>query len=167
MSYILNKNVQVGVSLSEADASIAAPFTSKTPNISCMTTLLREGRCALVTSFQAFKYMAAYSFIQFTSCLVLDVVDGILGDMQFLWVDLFTVMPLAFVSEYTGAYHELSKTKPVDRLMSFDVIVSLLLQTFLNVSFQILVFSLLYTPLCDSWFVLFFFSFFLFKYLKN
>lgn len=35
------KAANVGISLSEAEASIAAPFTSKTPNISCVFELFR------------------------------------------------------------------------------------------------------------------------------
>ena len=45
------KQADAGLSLSEAEASIAAPFTSKVPNISCIITLLREGRAALTTTF--------------------------------------------------------------------------------------------------------------------
>jgi len=52
------KTADVGISLSEAEASIAAPFTSKIADISCVVKVLREGRAALVTSFQCFKYMA-------------------------------------------------------------------------------------------------------------
>jgi cation-transporting ATPase 13A2 len=45
------KTADVGLSLSEAEASIAAPFTSRIPDISSVVILLREGRCALTTSF--------------------------------------------------------------------------------------------------------------------
>lgn len=45
------KAADAGISLSEAEASIAAPFTSQIQDISCVITLLREGRCALTTSF--------------------------------------------------------------------------------------------------------------------
>ena len=45
------KTADVGLSLSEAEASIAAPFTSQVQDISAIITLLREGRCALTTSF--------------------------------------------------------------------------------------------------------------------
>lgn len=45
------KTADVGISLSEAEASIAAPFTSKVQDIGCVITLLREGRCAMTTSF--------------------------------------------------------------------------------------------------------------------
>ena len=59
------------MSLSYTEASIASPFTSKVADISCVPTVIREGRAALVTSFGIFKYMAAYSLIQFVSVLIL------------------------------------------------------------------------------------------------
>ena len=59
------------MSLSDTEASIASPFTSKVADISCVPTVIREGRAALVTSFGIFKYMAAYSLIQFVSVLIL------------------------------------------------------------------------------------------------
>jgi cation-transporting ATPase 13A3/4/5 len=45
------KSADVGLSLSDAEASIAAPFTSQIQDISSVLLLLREGRCALTTSF--------------------------------------------------------------------------------------------------------------------
>ena len=57
------KAADMGLSLSEAEASIAAPFTSKVQDISSIVTLLREGRAALTTSFQSFKFIELYSII--------------------------------------------------------------------------------------------------------
>jgi cation-transporting ATPase 13A3/4/5 len=57
------KTADIGISLSEAEASIAAPFTSAIQDISCCVTLLREGRCSMTTSFQAFKFIELYSLI--------------------------------------------------------------------------------------------------------
>lgn len=146
------KAADVGISLSEAEASIAAPFTSTTPNIECVPRLLREGRCALVTSFQAFKYMASYSLIQFTSSMILYAISSLFSDMEFLWIDLFIVMPLAFVSEWTGPYERLTKRRPIATLMGWNVITSLLAQNAINIFFQLLAYGLLvrqdwYTPL--------------------
>ncbi len=45
------KTADMGLSLSEAEASIAAPFTSKVQDIACVITLIREGRCSLCTTF--------------------------------------------------------------------------------------------------------------------
>lgn len=57
------KAADIGLSLSEAEASIAAPFTSKVQDISSIVNLLREGRAALTTSFQSFKFIELYSII--------------------------------------------------------------------------------------------------------
>ena len=67
-----------GVSLSETEASVASPFTSKTPNISCIPILIREGRASLVTAFGILKYMALYSLTQFISVIILYTVSSYL-----------------------------------------------------------------------------------------
>lgn len=78
------KAADIGISLSEAEASVAAPFTSRSPDISCCVEVLKEGRAALVTSFSCFKFMALYSLIQFTSITILYSWASSLGDFQFL-----------------------------------------------------------------------------------
>ena len=95
------KAADVGISLSEAEASVAAPFTSRIFDISCVPEVIRypktskalkaleyaklrnrEGRAALVTSFCCFKYMSLYSAIQFTSVSFLYASASNLGDFQ-------------------------------------------------------------------------------------
>jgi cation-transporting ATPase 13A2 len=76
------KASHVGVSLSESETGISAPFTSLNPNISCIPRLIREGRAALSLSFQLFKFMSAYSFIQFFAVLLLYRINSNLGDSQ-------------------------------------------------------------------------------------
>lgn len=65
------KTADTGISLSDSEASIAAPFTSKIQDISCVPELLKEGRSALTTSFQIFKYMGLYAMIQFMTVVML------------------------------------------------------------------------------------------------
>jgi len=93
------KAADVGVSLSESDASVAAPFTSRNTDLDCVPLLIREGRAALVTSFACFKYIALYSLIQFTSVTLLYSILSNLGDFQFLYIDLFLILPLAVSSK--------------------------------------------------------------------
>ena len=67
------RTAHVSVSLSPEEASIAANFTSKEPDVSCIYELLREGKCSLTISIQTFKYMMLYSMIQFicvTLCMI-------------------------------------------------------------------------------------------------
>lgn len=89
------KVADMGISLSEAEASIAAPFTSAIQDISCVVVLLREGRCALTTSFQCFKFIELYSMIQFTSVTLLYFQGANLTDNQFLYIDLAVLIPLS------------------------------------------------------------------------
>lgn len=54
----------VGLCLTKADDSLIAPFFSQDPEITCIVTLLREGKAALSTNFQFFRYFCTYSIIQ-------------------------------------------------------------------------------------------------------
>jgi cation-transporting ATPase 13A3/4/5 len=85
----------VGISISLAEASIAAPFTSQIPNISCVTEIIKEGRGGLVTTFQTFKFIIIYSFIQFSSTFLTHLFSCSLSDMQYTFIDLAIVFPLA------------------------------------------------------------------------
>jgi cation-transporting ATPase 13A3/4/5 len=137
------KAANVGISLSEAEASIAAPFTSKVPNISCVLKVLQEGRCALTTSLQCFKYMALYSMIQFTSTSFLFFFTSILGDNQYLVIDFFLILPLTIAMCYTGPYEKLSKRQPTATLISTTVLSSVIGQTAIQMLAQIAAYLLL------------------------
>lgn len=136
------KAADVGLSLSDAEASVAAPFTSKVPSIRSMWTLLREGRCALASSIACYKYMACYSMIQLITCVLLYSIwwDSRLTDPQFLWIDIFLVFPLSFFMGATKPREELSSRKPPGALVSLSVVGSVVLQTILHFLSQLLFF---------------------------
>ena len=135
------KAADVGVSLSEAEASVAAPFTSHIFDISCVPTLIREGRAALVTSFCCFKYMSLYSAIQFTSVSFLYASASNLGDFQFLFIDLALILPIAIFMGWTSAYPELSKKRPTASLVSRKVLTPLLGQIVICILVQLVAFE--------------------------
>ena len=130
------RNADIGISLSPEEASIAAPFTSNIPDISCLEKLLREGKSSLVTSIQTFKYMMIYSLIQFIAITLLMIYNSYLTDYQFLAVDLFIIFPLAFFIPRTEAYEKLTKDKVIDSLTSIPIISSILLQMVISFIFQ-------------------------------
>lgn len=131
------KAADAGISLSEAEASIAAPFTSAIQNISCVITLLREGRCAMTTSFQAFKFIELYSFIQFFTCLMCYCVDAAITDHQFLYIDLVALVPLSIFSAWTGPHPELNKFLPTETLFYFPVLLSVFASAAIQLGFQV------------------------------
>lgn len=114
-----------GISLSEAEASIAAPFTSQIPDIRCVPIVIREGRAALVTSFGVFKYMAGYSLTQFTTVLLLYWLATNLTDFQFLYIDLFLITVFAVFFGYTDAAEQLCPKPPPIRLLSLSSVASI------------------------------------------
>uniref|UniRef100_A0A8C9RWR4 ATPase cation transporting 13A2 n=1 Tax=Scleropages formosus TaxID=113540 RepID=A0A8C9RWR4_SCLFO len=128
----LSYRVGMCVSLSEAEASVASPFTSKMNNISCVPLLIQEGRCSLVTSFSLFRFMALYSLIQFIAVLILYTFETNLGDWQFLFADLALVTTLALVMGRGGPSSELHPQRPPASLLSLPVMVSLLVHTSLT-----------------------------------
>ncbi|KAG8231344.1 hypothetical protein J437_LFUL012254 [Ladona fulva] len=131
------KAAHIGISLSEAEASVAAPFTSKVPNVTCVPAVVREGRCALVTSFAVFKYMALYSMVQFISVLLLYTHETNLGNTQFLYIDLVVTTSLAVSMGRTGPVDgQLVKSRPTSTLASPATIIPVFLQTILAATIQ-------------------------------
>lgn len=134
------KAADVGLSLSEAEASVAAPFTSQTPDISCVIEVIKEGRAALVTSFSCFKYMALYSLIQFTTITLLYSFASSLGDFQFLYIDLFIIIPIAVTMGRTLPYPHLHPKRPTASLVSTKVLASIIGQILITSAAQFWVF---------------------------
>lgn len=120
------KTADVGISLSPAEASIAAPFTSSIQDISCVITLLTEGRAALATSFSCFKYMVLYAVCESMSVCVLYFGYTNLSEGEFLYIDLFLVLPLSSLMGLTRATNRLSRQLPKGSLISAPVVASLL-----------------------------------------
>ncbi|XP_053378783.1 polyamine-transporting ATPase 13A3-like isoform X2 [Mercenaria mercenaria] len=144
------KMAHTGISLSEAEASVASPFTSKNPNVECVPTVIREGRAALVTSFGIFKYMACYSLTQFVSVLILYKVESNLTDFEFLYIDLILLTSLSVTYGRTEAYPKLVKEPPQLRLTSPAPIMSLILQMLIQIAAQVFCF---YNVQQQPWFV--------------
>ncbi|KAJ7647229.1 hypothetical protein FB45DRAFT_892809 [Roridomyces roridus] len=131
------KAADVGISLSEAEASVAAPFTASTPDIGCVIEVIKEGRAALVTSFSCFKYMALYSMIQFTSVTLLYSFASSLGDFQFLYIDLFIIIPVAVAMARTLPYPKINPKRPTASLVSKKVLASLVGQIVITSGVQL------------------------------
>jgi cation-transporting P-type ATPase 13A2 len=144
------KAADVGISLSEAEASVAAPFTSRVFDIRCVPEVIREGRASLVTSFSCFKYMSLYSAIQFTSVTFLYASASNLGDFQFLFIDLALILPIAIFMSWGGPFPELSRKRPTADLVSRKVLTPLLGHICICIAVQTMVFVAVRK---QSWFI--------------
>lgn len=126
------KAAHTGISLSDLESSVAAPFTSQQQDISCVSRVLKEGRAALTTSFGVFKFMIAYSLAEFFSVAFLYYFDSNLTDFQFLFVDVALIVNFAFFFGMTEAFTgKLCKIPPLTSLLGLVPMVSLIGQMFL------------------------------------
>ena len=132
------RTADVGVSLTNEESSIAAPFNSTIDDISCLVKLLREGKCSLVTSIQTFKYMIVYSLIQFMTIVLLFMNNSYLTDFQFIIVDIFIILPLASLFPLTEPYRKLTKHQLTGNLVSFPIITSIFTQTIISLAFLLI-----------------------------
>ncbi|XP_008070000.1 probable cation-transporting ATPase 13A5 [Carlito syrichta] len=129
------KMAHAGISLSEQEASVASPFTSKTANIECVPHLIREGRAALVSSFGVFKYLSMYAIIQFTGTSLLYWQLQLFGNYQYLMQDIAITLMVCLTMSSTHAYPKLAPYRPAGQLLSPP----LLLSVFLNSCFSYVV----------------------------
>ena len=146
------KIADVGVSLSREEASIAAAFTSIHPDISCVINILKEGKCALVTSIEIFKYMIAFSLTEYF-CMTLMMFSGtFLTDGECIMIDLFISLPLCSLLPLIPTHDKLTFHKPYSKLASFPIAISVCIQVFINFLFQLAgLFSLdLFFPTSDT-----------------
>ena len=145
------KAAHAGIALTDTEASVASPFTSRNPSIACVPELIRQGRCSLVTSFGIFKYMAVYSMIQFISVIILYESSVNLSENQFLYVDFFIICSLSAVFGYTEPHKgPLFKRPPLTSLLSLPPIGSLLIQTVFICFIQLMAY---FTVIKQDWFV--------------
>ncbi|XP_063865202.1 polyamine-transporting ATPase 13A3-like isoform X3 [Scylla paramamosain] len=144
------KAADAGISLSSAEASVAAPFTSRQENITCVPVLIREGRAVLVSIFSTFKYNVVATFGALLCVMWNFEVNTEPSDAQYVIMDLMLMTVPPLVMGCTHAAPNLSTKRPHHRILNFITIVSI----FSYIAFQFTVYWGMLTYLrMQSWFV--------------
>ena len=90
------------------DASIASPFTARRTSIDSVLSVLRQGRCTLVTTIQVFKLLALNCLVSAYMMTALYLRGLKQGDLQMTANGLVTA----------GLFFFLSLSKPMSRIAS-------------------------------------------------
>lgn len=116
------KAADVGLSLSEKETSIAAPFTSTDKSVHSVIDVLREGRGALTNSFQSFKFITLYALIQLSTTSTLYYYGGNLSDPQVVdSVISFLSFVISVFMDRFGCGSAISNDDGMDQLFFFII----------------------------------------------
>ena len=133
------KQADIGLALSEAEASISSPFTAKDLRLWSLIELLKDSRAGLSTSFQCFKFMALYSMIQFVTVIILYYRFCTMNDFQFFYIDFLVVCPIFVTMSMTEPFNDLSVERPSDSLFSIKCLASVIGQICLQMFGQLII----------------------------
>lgn len=115
------------------DASIASPFTAKTPRVSVVLDIVRQGRCTLVSTIQVFKILAVNGLLHSFSLTFLFLLGVRQGDTQSLVYGLLVAVVFALLS-FTQSQDTLTARRPVTRIFSAPVLVSVCIQSLVHLA---------------------------------
>eukprot|EP00934_Nitzschia_sp_Nitz4_P008467 Nitzschia sp. Nitz4//scaffold97_size77645//7752//12969//NITZ4_005511-RA/size77645-processed-gene-0.50-mRNA-1//-1//CDS//3329560635//8457//frame0 len=120
------KAAHVGVSLSDAEASIVAPFTSLDKSIESVVTVLLEGRCSLASALAAYKFMIMYGQIESINQMI--NAHLLITFSEFCWVfmDGIWTITLAFGLSLAKPAHRLSPSRPTASLLGLHTLSSVI-----------------------------------------
>ncbi|XP_041419199.1 probable cation-transporting ATPase 13A4 [Xenopus laevis] len=137
------KMASVGISVSQLEASVASPFTSNIPNISCVPLLIKEGRNSLVTSFYMFKFLTMITLVEMTSLVILFWKQKMVSESHYLLQDFALTIPISFIGSLNGPAPKLAPYRPSGRIMSPSLLLSVFLHSLFTIILQTTAFVLL------------------------
>ena len=146
------REATVGVSLCEAETSVAAPVTSRSQTPGAVIDVLKEGRCSLVTAYVLISFNVMYAVIQlFMVCLMYQV--GLkIGDATYLVQDLFFTLLLGLAISLTPPSDVLSPERPPAKFLNPVYAFKLFGQMLCFIIFQLVAMHLLRAqPFFDSY----------------
>ena len=107
------------------DASVAAPFTSRAPSVANVVTLIRQGRCTLLSALQQQQIMMLECIITAFTLSALSL-EGARSSQRQMMASSWLIMIASLSFSYSGPVDVLDKVKPIGSLFHPAVFISML-----------------------------------------
>ena len=111
------KAAHIGIALSDAEASIVAPFTSLDKSITSVTDVLKEGRCALASALASYKYMILYGQVSCINQVVNAYFHISFAEWNWVFIDGIWTVTMAFSLPLAKAAKKLSFKRPTASIL--------------------------------------------------
>ncbi|DAZ97714.1 TPA: hypothetical protein N0F65_009613 [Lagenidium giganteum] len=122
----------VGVALSEAEASVVSPFTSKTKSLNSIVDLVLEGRGALATSFGNVKFLIMYGLVGIGLRFTMYYNSVFVGEWGFIYCDGVILVGLSYAITRSRPLKTMGTQRPTSSLVGPTTVVSLVGQTVIH-----------------------------------
>lgn len=115
------------------DASVAAPFTSRTPSVRSVVDLIRQGRCTLLSALMQQQIMMLESIISAYSLSALSLHNARSSERQ-LMASQWLILVAALSFSYSSPLDHMHPLRPLKSLFHPAIILSILGQAAIHIS---------------------------------
>eukprot|EP01069_Polyplicarium_translucidae_P001636 Polyplicarium_translucidae@DN1750_c0_g1_i2.p1 len=135
----------IGISMSDAEASVVSSFNAKEMNTTAVPTLIMEGRGTLASSLAAYKFLIIYSLIvSSVKVLLLARIANAMSEMQFMLIDCLICTLVANAMIRSAPRAELVSRRPTASLLGPSTVLSVVLMHAVNLIFLGMITYLMY-----------------------
>ena len=134
------KQAHVGVALSDAEASIVAPFASLEKDIASVVAIVREGRCALGSALASYKFVIMYGQILTINQLIAAYFQLTFSEWGWVFMDGVWTITLAFALPYAKAAKKLAPSRPTASILGLHTMSSAIGVLVINFIFVVIAF---------------------------
>ena len=144
------RSATVGVSLCEAETSVAAPITSRYQTPGSVVDVIKEGRCSVITAYVLVSFNIMYATIQLFNAIMMYHYGLLVGNNTYLIQDLFYTLFLGLAISITPPAETLGNKLPPLRFFTKYLFLKLFLQLLCFPIFQVIILEVLSN---QSWYV--------------
>lgn len=135
LSYVKDDTTQLPANSESTAASMVAPFATPYSSLTAATRLLKEGRCALASSFAGYKGFMVYGEAMVVVSLLVYYFGINLSEAYWITVDTFVNLGMVWAVTQSRPKKRITPIRPTAELLGLEVVGSVLLQITLNAAF--------------------------------
>ena len=128
----------VGVALSDAEASMVAPFASLDKDIRSVLDVLKEGRCALASALATYKYYVLYGQVSTVNQIANAYFQITFSEWCWVFIDGIWTLTMAFALPLAKPSDRLSNTRPTASILGWHTTSSAVGVLLINLLFTVI-----------------------------